>query len=94
MNEVMAFPLITKRKANNSSPTRSGKHSTFRSSYLNHLYERRVSNSPVKEQYTNPSPTLIKRPKHLPPIVKLENTQLFQDPSIQEKYQEIQTLFK
>ena len=90
----MAFPLITKRRANNSSPTRSSKHSTFRTSYLNHLYKRRASNSPVKEQYNNHSPTLIKRPIHLPPIIKLDNTKLFQNPSIQEKYEEIQTLFK
>ena len=94
MNEVLAFPIITKRRPNNSSPARSIKGESFRSSYLHHLYEHRQSKSPMRDSIKNLSPNVIKRPKQLPPITKPNHEKLFENPIIQEKYEEIKGLYR
>lgn len=92
MNEVLVFPQITKRKLNNSSPGREYKKNSYKNSYLQHLFDRKLSLSPIRDSLANNNNSnSIKRSK-LPPLVKPAPT-TFSDPMIQENYKEIRALF-
>lgn len=51
MNEVLVFPQITKRKLNNSSPGREYKKNSYKNSYLQHLFDRKLSLSPIRDSH-------------------------------------------
>jgi hypothetical protein len=91
MNEMIAFPQIAKKRRDNSSPRCSSKASTFKESYLRHLHIKFKSPFYSRLQIYNIG--LAKLPKTLPPI-KNALTPVFNNSQIQEKYEEIQQLFK
>jgi hypothetical protein len=92
MNEVHAFPQITKRKFNKSLPPKSKNNSSYKSSYMQHLTNRKKSKSPIRDSLLYSQVSSIKRSR-LPPLPKLSSIS-FSDPTIQEKYLEIKSLLK
>jgi hypothetical protein len=89
MNEIMALPMLVRRRNSNHSPTNAYKFSTFQTPYLYHQHHRQ-SKSPIHDR---PIQESIKRPRNLPPLKQSQNFN-FIDARIQQKYDEIKALYK